>query len=756
MQHGRSRSIRRYAEALAAALVAIALSWLLRDVLAGTRLLLLWVMSVYVAWRGGLGPVMVASLVGVLVWDILIMAPGGVISALPRSEPFAIVVFVSVSMMLGVTVDRLRAANQRVAQAMDGMTEAMIVYDADWRLRFYNLAGERLLHRRGIDASALRGQVVWDRVPAAVGTPLETEPRRAQQDNTVVEYETRYLDTDLWLRVRCVPTPDGGVTIFAQDITQARLAERERERTEERYRALIEASTIMVWNSDSAGMVDDVPVWRDLTGQTTEERRGSGWIDAVHPADRARVDDIWRTATARAEPYSIEYRLRRRDGKYHWFRARAVPIRDGKDVVEWVGVFDDIDDEHVNRERHEAVENALGVLGISLDYEWNLAAVTRLLVPVLADYCSVDLVDDAGNIRRVSSTHVDPLKEEVVRTLWSKYPYSPDDRGTPEVVKSGKPALNPVIDPEEIAQFARSPEHAELLRQLQPRSFLCVPMRSRGQIFGALSLVYSDSGRVYGSAEVAAVEQIATRAATAIENARLYADAQAANRAKSDFLATMSHELRTPLNAIAGYVELLTMGVRGPITDAQRRDLVRIRQNQQHLLEIITDILNFSRIEAGRMRYDIQRTLIEEVLVRMEGVIEPQARVRSIVYEHTPAPMSLVALADREKLEQVLINLLGNSVKFTAPGGRVTLTADADEHRVRIHVADTGVGIAEGQLSTIFEPFVQLEPAFTRTSEGTGLGLAISRELTRGMGGELTATSTLGQGSVFTVELPRA
>jgi signal transduction histidine kinase len=281
-------------------------------------------------------------------------------------------------------------------------------------------------------------------------------------------------------------------------------------------------------------------------------------------------------------------------------------------------------------------------------------------------------------------------------------------------------------------------------------------MSSRGQVFGALALLYADSGREYGAAEQAAVEQIAARAATAIENARLFAEAQAANRTKSDFLATMSHELRTPLNAIAGYAELLLMGVRGPITDDQRRDLLRIRQNQQHLLEIITDILNFSRIEAGRTRYKLQQLRVVEVLERMEGVIEPQARARSLTYEYLEPDVALSVTADREKLEQVLINLLGNAVKFTRPGGRITLTASADDGHVRIHVHDTGVGIAKEQLASIFEPFVQLEPALTRTAEGTGLGLAISRELTRGMGGELRAESTPGRGSVFIVELPRA
>jgi signal transduction histidine kinase len=218
----------------------------------------------------------------------------------------------------------------------------------------------------------------------------------------------------------------------------------------------------------------------------------------------------------------------------------------------------------------------------------------------------------------------------------------------------------------------------------------------------------------------------------------------------------MSHELRTPLNAIAGYTELLSMEVRGSINDDQRRDLARIRQNQQHLLEIINDILNFSRLEAGRQRYALQPLCLMDVLERLEGSIEPQARARQVHYRCELPPRDVRVVADREKLDQVIINLLGNAVKFTPPEGIVTLTADVSGDRVRIHVQDTGVGIASADLAYIFEPFVQLQPALTRTSEGTGLGLSIARELTRGMGGELTVESTPGHGSVFTIELPRA
>ena len=240
-----------------------------------------------------------------------------------------------------------------------------------------------------------------------------------------------------------------------------------------------------------------------------------------------------------------------------------------------------------------------------------------------------------------------------------------------------------------------------------------------------------------------------TRAA---ESSRLAAEQ--ANRAKSEFLAVMSHELRTPLNAIGGYVELLELGIRGPITDAQRDDLERIQRAQRHLLMLISEVLNFARLEAGQVRYNFHSVKVDALLRGLEPLIAPQVERQKLRYTYDGVDDTVCARADRDRVEQILLNLLSNAIKFTPPDGAVTLVCRAGAGQVTIQVRDTGIGIAPEKLQRVFEPFVQLDQTLTRSRDGVGLGLAISRDLARGMGGDLIAHSIQGNGSIFTLTLP--
>jgi signal transduction histidine kinase len=240
------------------------------------------------------------------------------------------------------------------------------------------------------------------------------------------------------------------------------------------------------------------------------------------------------------------------------------------------------------------------------------------------------------------------------------------------------------------------------------------------------------------------------------ENARR--EAEQANHAKSEFLTTMSHELRTPLNAVAGYADLLLMGVRGELTEAQREDLERIKRSGQYLLGLINDVLNFAKLDAGQVEFRVGEVAVSELLEGLEDLIRPQMNAKGLLYHHGSCLVAdTTVCADPEKVRQILLNLLSNAAKFTEPGGEISLSCDVDRTAVRFAVHDNGRGIAADQLARVFDPFVQVDRHLTpQSQQGVGLGLAISRDLANGMGGKLEAESTVDRGSTFTLTLPRS
>ena len=507
-------------------------------------------------------------------------------------------------------------------------------------------------------------------------------------------------------------------------LLRVREAESVVRQSEERLRVLASATADVVWTTDAQGrLLGDPPGWRDLTGQAAEEVRGLGWLDAVHPDDRARTAQAWNDAVRGQSTYDTEYRLRMRDGGYRTFTARGVPVLEpGGEIREWVGLCMDVEDRRRAEDRQRFLSDAGAVLAASLEAERMPARLAGIAVPLLADSFSLEL-----------------------------YPFEDGERMVASVPEGGAPPALPAGLEERLA----AGETVTLGPGELPgvRSYVAAPLVARGEMLGTVRIATGPSGRTLERADAEALDELARRVALAVDNARLYTAALDASETKSQFLAPMSHELRTPMNAILGYADLLDAEVGGPLTDTQREQLARIAASARHLLQLIDEILTFSRIEAGREQVSVERFDLAELVRDTAAIVEPLASGKDLLFPVDTSASPLWVVSDPGKVRQILLNLLSNAVKFT-DAGEVRLALRAEGGEAVLRVADTGIGIAPEQQGRIFEAFWQVEQSSIRRAGGTGLGLSVTRHLVDMLGGTVEVVSKPGEGSTFTVRIP--
>jgi PAS domain S-box-containing protein len=695
----------------------------------------------------------------------------------------------------------LQESRERLTTTLRSIADAVVTVDLDSRVTYLNAAAEHLtgwpmteaLHRRLEEiafvvaaddaAGALRENLLHERVREIIAG-RRTEERA---DMTLIARN----GVQLYVDATVAPLRDAGgaatgAVLALRDISARRQAEaalaeanlRLTDQTEElerqaeelaqsevRYRALVEASAQVIWTTDASGRAGNLAAWLQLTGQNADSANDGGWLEAIHAEDRDHSDTLWRQALRDRRVYETDFRVRMADGTYRWHRVRGVPVLDEqREVREWVGTLADVEDEkrleQARREETDLVET-LHRIGAALASELNMEKVVQTVTDATTALTGAQFGAFFYNV-------VDKQGEKLTLYTLSGAPREAfENFGHPRATPIFGPTFHGtgIVRSDDITKDSRygqvAPHYGMPPGHLPVRSYLAVPVVSRhGEVVGGLFFGHADVAVFTDRAERLA-SGVAASAAIAFDNARLYdaerrarSEAEAANQAKSEFLANMSHELRTPLNAIGGYADLLMDEIRGPITDAQRADLERIKRSQRHLLSLINDILNFAKIEAGRVRFDFKSVALDDTLSKLEALIAPQLLQKQLRFEYRGCDTNCTAYVDPERLQQIMLNLLSNAVKFTPAGGQIVVHCEQSADTAEIRVRDTGVGIPSDKLDHIFEPFVQLDRGQPAGTVGTGLGLAISRDLARAMSGDLSAESELDVGSTFTLSLP--
>lgn len=588
--------------------------------------------------------------------------------------------------------------------------------------------------------------------------------------------------------------------------------------SEGRFRIAAECASDLIYEWDlNTGIVLWFGHIDEALGYVKAEfpRTREGWLNAIHPDDRDRVSVAAEQHSQAQEPFFQEYRIQQQDGTFLYWIDRGTVVRDdmGK-AYKWVGVTSDISERKQAEEGANFLAEAIAVLASSLDYEATLQRLADLAVPQLADWCCVHLVEPEGAIRLVAVAHSDPQKVELMWDIEKRQPIDPQGRhGVAKVLRTGESKVYGNI-PDAVLEAVAPDEIAlSLLREYDLLSAMCVPLIAHGRKLGVISLLCGESGRRYRRTELDLAERLAHHAAIAIDNARLYWEAQEANRIKDEFLATLSHELRTPLNAILGWSQILQQ--KKLTQEKMAIALETIERNARLQVQMIEDLLDVSRILAGKISLKLGPVELVGIIEAGINTLRPIAEAKGVQLLSFYDERVGLVFADTNRLQQVIWNLLSNALKFTPTGGRVEvrlglgrgdwreggdgknqedgemekagkLVTNQTENRVgeaypkglaleappsnlktqnflsssiisyaEIQITDTGIGITQKFLPHVFERFRQADSTTTRSYGGLGLGLAIVQHIVTVHGGTVHAESAgEGMGATFTIRLP--
>lgn len=477
------------------------------------------------------------------------------------------------------------------------------------------------------------------------------------------------------------------------------------------------------------------------------------WNKVAHPEDIKRIEKEIKFAVKNHEDFYSEFRVVHPDKKVHWVASRGKFFYNSKGkAVRMLGISMDIDTRKQAENNAHFLAEASKILSSSLDYQTTLNSVAHLAVPEISDWCSIDLLDADGKVKQVVVAHKDPAKIKWARELRKIQPIDMSaPTGIPNVLRTAKPEFYPLITNEVLAATSRSPKQLKVAKSLGLTSAMIVPLFADGKTIGAITFVTTETRREYKKSDLAMAEELASRASLAIENARLYKGSQDAITMRDDFISVASHELKTPVTSVKIFTQVLQHHSEA-IGDKKAVDYLQKMDKQLNkLTDLIYNLLNISKIQAGRMEFskklfDFDKSISEVIEVLQQG----SSSHRLVIEGETNKKV----VGDEDRIGQVLSNLVSNALKYSPKEKKVIIKLSADSKNVTVAVQDFGIGMADKHLVKIFERFYRVYDTTDKTFPGLGIGLYISAEIVKRHKGKLWVESNAGKGSTFYFSIP--
>jgi PAS domain S-box-containing protein len=542
------------------------------------------------------------------------------------------------------------------------------------------------------------------------------------------------------------------------DVTELREARKELAVSEERLRLALDAGRMGVWDWNIR--TGDLK-WSDslepLHGLAPGTFRGTfdHFQELIHLEDREMVNAAIEQALETSGEFYVEFRNVWQNGVSRWIAGsgKAFPGADGQ-PSRMIGIGLDVTQGKRAEQTSRFLADASAALAVLVDFDSTLQKVSSLAVPAFADWATVDLVENDGSLRRVSVSHIDPAKVQLAHDVHRRFPPDPAaPQGAWKILRTGRSEIVPEITEELLQQSVKNDELLGILRKLGLKSYIGVPLTVRGKTLGVITFINAESGHVYGDSDLAVAEDLASRAAIAIENAQLYRALRDADQRKDEFLATLAHELRNPLAPIRNGLEVLRLDGMGSDLFGEIRSMMERQLSQ--MVRLVDDLLDVSRITRNKLELRKEQVLLSTVLNSAVETSRPlmEQSGHNFSLEVPSEPIHLDA--DLTRLAQVFSNLLNNAAKYTEPGGQISLTGLINDGEVEVRVRDNGLGIPAEALPRIFEMFSQVDGNMERAQGGLGIGLTLVRRLVAMHGGSVEATSDgPGKGSEFVIRLP--
>ena len=721
--------------------------------------LLLVIAIAYTAARGGLS----AGLLGAALAVVVMFATGavahdaGITRALAIQNAGFTLCFVAVATIVGRLHERLRNvhgvhrlvraemidADERLNNVLESVTDGFVTMDEDWRLTYVNRSAERIF---GLHRSKIIGKSGLDVFPEGVGSRIHQELDRARSEHRAVEFESWYAPGERWFEVRAHPAADGGLSVYFRDVTRRKRA-RESIALQARLLDTVGQAVVAVGTDGIVFYCNRAA--EEMLGWDAPSVTGKLRVTAMHRQSEAAQQELLQRVGG-GVGWTGETTLQRNNGSTFPAHVSDTPIRDHDGtVLGMVRVASDTTARQADQHAQRLLAEAGAALAATLDYEHTLRTLLDFVVPALADCCFIDVAEPDGATRRIESAWSAALGGGAARHTRR---LSAEQAGSARLLNQSEAVLISRITDDVLQALSPAAEEVARLRSAGVSHVVVAPLDVGGRKLGTLVTVATT--RSYRTADFELIRELARRAAFALDNALLYEAASMANQSKSDFLAVMSHELRTPLTTVMGYTDLLLAGVSTQLNQQSQTYVQRIRTAAWHLLGLIEQILIYARLEVGRERVHVEKVQLARMLRDAAELIEPVASEKGLEFRFIEPSEEAYVETDSTKLRQILLNLLSNAVKFTESGG-VQLEARTTSRNVEFMVHDTGVGIAAEHQQRVFDSFWQVDQSATRKEGGTGIGLSVSRKLARLLGGDITVTSTVQEGTTFTLTLPR-